>query len=175
MRVASAGHGALAALAAAVLTMGTFQAAEPVAVELVRDGTPQDLSDRARSQIADGLPKLFATCSLNSRDHRQIFTSWALGTVWEETEAKDHLRLRFARPVDLRAGRAVIRVQQLLLGLHDPEFPGPDLSRDGAQVVAYVKCSGEGMIRFVCAPDVKAMMPASYHALCGRLPSLERR
>jgi hypothetical protein len=58
--------------------------------------------------------------------------------------------------------------------LHDPEFPGPDLSRHGAQVVAYVKCSGEGMIRFVCAPDVKAMMPASYHALCGRLPSLER-
>ena len=136
-------------------------------IELVRDGNRQELSDQTRSQIADQLPKLFSTCSINSRDHPQTFASWSLTTIWEDAQVKDHLTVQFASPIELRAGHSsVISVQQFLLGLNDPRFPGPELSRHGEQVVAYVKCSGIDLIKFVCAPDVKGAMPGSYYGLC---------
>lgn len=154
-------------LAAIILSAGDLRAGELIEVELVRDGKRQYLSRETQPQIVDGLAKVFGTCSLNSRDHPQIFASWDLATVWDETQAKDHLTVRFSKPVELRAGdSAIITVQQFLLGLDDPRFPGPELTRHGQSVLAYVKCSGYDEIRFVCASDIKHVMPNSYRGLC---------
>ena len=142
---------------AMVLTMGAVHAAEPIGVELVHGGKRQELSDEARSQIAERLPKLFATCSINSQKYPKIFVSWSFPAVWQETAAKDH-----------------VRSEELLIGLQDPKFPGPYLSREGERVTAYTKCSGIDVIRFVCAPGVKAAMPAHYHKLCVHLAEIER-
>ena len=85
------------------------QAGEPqaasVEISLVRNGKQQALTEEARTRIAEQLPKLFATCSINSRDQPQIFTSWRLPTIWEDTEAKDHLKISLGKPIDIRAGR----------------------------------------------------------------------
>ena len=159
---------------AVVLTMGTLQAAEPSDIELVRSGKRQELSEQTRSAIADLLPKLLATCSLNSRDHPQIFASRGLATIWEDTEAKDHLRIQLPEPIEVRAGESrVISIQEFLVRLDDPRFPGPELSRHGERVVAHTKCSGYDVIGFVCAPGVKAVMPSSYHGLCRYLAHAE--
>ena len=106
----------LAFYAAVVLTAGTVQAAEPIEIELVRGGKHQELSDQARSQIADRLPKLFATCSANSREHPRGFASSSLATIWEDTEAKDHLSVQFPKPIEIRApdSSVIISVQLLL-------------------------------------------------------------
>jgi len=158
-----------------VLAVNPLHGAEPIGIELVQGGKRQQLSDEARSQIADRLPKLFATCSLNSRDHPKIFGSGSVAAMWEDTSAKDHVLGRLAAPIELKAGHSpAIPVEQLLIGLHDPKFPGPYLSRQGGQVTAYAKCSGIDIIRFVCAPGVKAAMPASYHKLCLSLVEIER-
>lgn len=153
--------------AAVVLMTGTLQAAEPSEIKLVRDGKHQEVSEKTRSTIAERLPKYFATCSFNSRDHPRVFASWLPPTIWEDTEAKDHLTIHFSKPIEIRAGTSpVSSVQQILLGLDNPRFPGPELTRHGERVVAYLKCSGNDLIGFVCAPDLKAVMPSSYHWLC---------
>ena len=150
-----------------VMTSGTLQAAELGKIELVRGGKHQEVSEQTRSAIAERLPKLFATCSLNSRDHPKIFAPWGLATIWKDTEAKDHLGIQLSEPIEVRAGNSpVISVQQFLVGLDNPQFPGPQLSRSGERVVAYTKCSGHDIIRFVCAPKVKTVMPSSYYGLC---------
>jgi len=154
----------------AVLVTGALHAAELIDVQLVRGGKNHQLSDQTRTQIADRLPKLFATCSLNSRDHPNIFASWGLTTIWVDTEAKDHLKLRLPKPIDIRTGDLpAISVREFLLGIDDPKFPGPEISRAGEDVVAYVKCSGGDAIKFVCMPEVKAVMPSAYHDLCRHL------
>jgi hypothetical protein len=141
---------ALLALVAVIISpMSSLQAAEP-SIEVVRDGKLETLSDQARSYIRDHLPKLFSNCSFNSRDDPPIFASWGLTTIWEETVAKDHLIVKLPTPIELRGvDSRAIPVEQLLLGLQDPEFPGPELSRSGEQVIAYVKCSGLDVIKFV--------------------------
>lgn len=157
----------LAAVAAVILAVGWHPAAEAIDIEVVRDGQRQPLSNETQSQIVDQVPKLFATCSINSRDHPQIFASWTLDTLWEDVQAKDHLTVRLETPIELRAGRSLpISVDHFLIGLADPDFPAPELSRRGAHIVAYVKCSGIDLIRFVCAADIKPVMPVAYHQLC---------
>jgi len=159
--------GRIALAVAVALATGALLAAEPAEIRLVRGGKQQEMPEQARSAIAERLPQLFATCSLNSRDHPRIFESWSLATIWEDTAARDHLSLRLTAPIEVRAGGSrVILVQQLLLGLDDPKFPGPEISRHGGRVVAHTKCSGGDLIEFVCAPGVKAVMPGSYHGLC---------
>lgn len=160
----------LAFYAAVILMTGTVQAAEPIEIELIRGGKHQELSEQVRSQIADRLPKLFATCSTNSRDHPRGFASLNLTTVWKDTLATDHLRVHLPKMIDIRG----IAAQQLLLGLGDPRFPGPTLSRQGQDVVALGKCSGADVIGFVCAPDIKAVMPSYYHGLCRYSPNSGR-
>jgi len=160
-------YAVLAVPAAVVLTVGALQAAEFTNIDLVLDGKRQELSDQARLHILQELPELFATCAINSRDDPRIFASWSFATIWEDTETKDHLAVRFASPIEMRVRHsAVISAQEFMMGLHDPEFPGPELSRHGERVVAYVKCSGIDAIKFVCAPGVKTVMPASYDRLC---------
>ena len=157
-----------------VLAARTAYSAEPdTDVEFFRGGARQELSSQACSYVADQLPKLFATCSINSRDDPQIFGSWGLATIWEETRAKDHLVLQLASPIEIRAGRHAVTVQHFLMGLDSP-FPGPELSRHGEQVVAYIKCSGISVMRFVCAPDLRPSMPDSYDELCSHLERLRR-
>ena len=38
-------------------------------------------------------------------------------------------------------------------------------------VVAYTKCSGIDVMKFVCAPDIKPVMPELYNGLCPALVS----
>jgi hypothetical protein len=137
----------------AAMIAGAAHAGAPAEIELVRGGKTYELSNAARARIAEALPRLFATCSLNSRDHPKIFAATDPDALWRATLAKDHLIVRLA-------------ARELLLGLGDPRFPWPELSRDGANVVAHSKCSGGDTIKFVCAPEIKPLMPSSYDRLC---------
>jgi hypothetical protein len=155
---------------AAAMTVGAVHAAGPAEIALVRGGKTYELSDAARARIGEELPKLFATCSLNSREHPKIFAATDAGAMWQATLAKDHLRVRLAAPVNVgHAHQRALPARELLLGLNDPRFPWPELSRDGESVVAHSKCSGGDIIKFVCAPELKPLMPESYHRLCSVL------
>jgi hypothetical protein len=157
-------------LSAVVLGPGVLHAGESNDVQLVRGGRNYQLPEQTRAQVADRLPKLFATCSLNSRDYPGLFASSSMATLWTDAEAGDYVKLRLAKPMDIRIGdRPVISIQEFLLGLEDPKFPGPELSRVGDTVIAYVKCSGKEMIEFVCVAEIKAVMPDGYHELCRHL------
>jgi len=155
-------------LAAAVLA-NAAQAAGPE-VELVRAGKPHALPAAAQARIAELLPKLFSTCSVNSRDHPKGFASSDFRAMWRETAATDHLSVRFATPIEVgHPHRPGISARQLFLGLPDANYPSPHLSRDGDSVLAHGKCSGGDTIRFVCTPELKPLMPVSYHPLCAVL------
>jgi len=87
------------------------------------------------------------------------------GHLWVQNE--DHIHLRLDRAVDLELpGSRTVRVGELMLGLREPRLPGPELSRDERSTVAYVKCSGYEVMKFVCTPGIKDVVPEAYHELC---------
>ena len=136
--------------------------------QLVLQGKPQPVTPAAQAQIAQRLPQVMATCSLNSRDHPHIIAP-ANVAAWQEMQARDHLRLQLAEPMQLRTGAghsAAVPVREFIMALDHPRFPGPQLSRAGDDVVAYTKCSGGEVILFVCAAEIRAVMPSRYHGLC---------
>jgi len=141
--------------------------AQPAEVTVARNGRNVLISEVARRSIIEEMPRLFATCSLNSRDHPAIFQFWNLETAWGKVHNEDHIHLRLDRAVDLELpGSRTMRVGELMLGLGEPSFPGPELSRDERSIVAYVKCSGYELMKFVCAPGIKDVVPEAYHELC---------
>ncbi len=120
------------------------------------------------------MPRLFATCSLNSRDQPAIFHSWNLETAWGKVQNEDHIHLSLDQVVNLELpGSRVVRVGELILGLGEPRFPGPELSRHEGSIVAYVKCSGYELMKFVCAPGIREVVPEAYHELCRHVDSRE--
>ncbi|HEX6530331.1 MAG TPA: hypothetical protein VF004_10975 [Burkholderiales bacterium] len=136
-------------------------AAQAAEVELVRDGKPQAVSAAAQARIARDLPRLFASCSINSRHHPEIIS------VERQTDRKDRLVLRLDTPVHVgHPSLGAIVARELVVGLPKARYPGPFLSRNEGNVVAYTKCDGGQTIRFVCAPETKALMPASYLEAC---------
>jgi hypothetical protein len=140
------------------LASGAAHAAE---VELIRDGKRQEVAKAAQARIAQQLPKLFATCSINSRHHPEIVS------VARGAEKMDRLVVRLDTPVNLGHPRlGAIAARELVLGLPNARYPGPFLSRNGESVVAHTKCDGGQTIRFVCAPELQALMPRSYSESC---------
>jgi hypothetical protein len=151
----------------AALMTSAAQAAGPAEIALVRGGKPQALSAAAQARIAEKLPQLFSTCSINSRDHPKIFASSDAGKTWRETEANDHLSVRFPTAIEVAPPhKPVITARQLLMGLPEQRYPAPFVSRNADSVVAHTKCSGGDMLRFVCAPDIRPLMPGSYVEQC---------
>jgi len=156
-----------------LLLVGASAVAAPpgTEVELLRGGRRVELSPAARAYFATELPRLFSTCSVNSRLHPKAFAKSSAGARLQEAQAGDHLavRLTVARNVG-HPLEAEIRASELIVGLaHHRRYPGPFLSRDGSSVVAHAKCAGGDIIRFVCAAEVKTLMPAGYHQNCDLL------
>jgi hypothetical protein len=135
-------------------------------VEWVKDGKQQTLLGLVSARVADRLAALFDQCSLNSRDYSHIFAEPGPDRLWTDTLAQDHLLVRFAVPVRIRAQSSVVVADRLLLGLGDPKFPGPTVAHSGATIVAFTKCNGGTMIEFVCDPQISEWVPASYRPLC---------
>jgi hypothetical protein len=156
-------------LAAALWASG-FAAAQAGEIVLVRDAKLVEMSASVQADLSKRVLKLFATCSIDSRRHPWVFKSGQPPAMWRDTLGKDHARIRLSEPMQLRTpGSKAILVEEFLLGLGEPRYPGPHLARNGDEIVAYSKCSGGDTIRLMCAPGIKELMPSSYHEPCGLL------
>ena len=151
-------------LAANVSDMTLTQAAEVI---VTRNGQNTSIAEAGRQVIAQGMLGLFASCSLNSRDYPEIFRSRNLETVWGKVLHKDHVYVRLDEAMNLELpGSRTVPVGEMILGLAEARYPGPELSRHDGSMIAYEKCSGYELIRFVCTPGIKEVVPERYHELC---------
>jgi hypothetical protein len=148
------------------------RAAELVELSIIRAGTPRDLAGAAGEEIATRVRSYFETCSLNSRDDPDIFQAWDGPAKWQETMAADHLRLSYDAAVPVRPTGAAM-AEQFLIGLGHPDFPGPELTRHGNEIVGYAKCAGLAGIELVCTAGAREFIPETYTRLCQYLPTGE--
>lgn len=159
------------AAAALVVAASAFAAPPGAEVELVRGGKRVELSPAARAYFAAELPRLFSTCSLDSRHRPKVFAKRDVGEMWQETQARDHLAVRLDATRNVgHPLEGAIEARELVLGLdRHPRYPEPFLSRNAKTVVAHTKCDGGAIIKFVCAPEVKPLMTQSYLENCSLL------
>ena len=152
----------LACLAA--LLAGAEGADPGSGVTLIRDGAAVVLSEAERSQIARRVEALIVGCAITSVTAPDLFAARALEQEWQDVRARSHLHVWF--PTPLRAERGGVQISEVVVGLEDPSFIGPELSRHGDQVVGHVKCSGHRALALMCASPVRPHLLARQRASC---------
>ncbi|MFI5375027.1 MAG: hypothetical protein ACHQ8D_10395 [Candidatus Rokuibacteriota bacterium] len=148
----------------AVLLVGAEGTDPGTGVTLTRDGAAVVLSEAERSQIARRVEALIVGCAITSVTAPDLFAARALGKEWQDVRAGSHLYVRF--PTPLRAERGRVQISEVVVGLEDPSFIGPELSRYDNQVVGHVKCSGRRALALMCAPPVRSHLLARQRANC---------
>jgi len=157
--------GTVAGLAClAILLAGVVGADIGADVTLIRDGSAITLSEPEQSQVARRVETLIVGCAITSVTAPDIFAARALAKEWQDVRAGSHLYVRF--PTPLRAERSGVEISEVLVGLEDPSFIGPELSRHGDQVVGHVKCDGLRALALMCRPPVRPHLLARQRANC---------
>jgi hypothetical protein len=133
-------------------------------VALIRDGSAITLSEAQQSQIARRVETLIVGCAITSVTAPDLFAARALAKEWQDVRAGSHLYVRF--PTPLRAERSGVEISEVVVGLEDPSFIGPELSRHGDQVVGHVKCDGLRALALMCRPPVRPHLLARQRANC---------
>ena len=148
----------------AVLLAGAEGADPGSGVTLIRDGAAVVLSEAERSQIARRVEALIVGCAITSVTAPDLFAARALEQEWQDVRARSHLHVWF--PTPLRAERGGVQISEVVVGLEDPSFIGPELSRHGDQVVGHVKCSGHRALALMCASPVRPHLLARQRGSC---------
>jgi len=141
-------------LACRAVLLAVAEAADTgTVVTMIKDGSAVALSEVERSQIARRVEALIVGCAITSVTAPDLFATRALAEEWQEVRAGSHLHVRF--PTPLRAERGGVQISEVVVGLEDPSFIGPELSRHGRPVTGHVKCSGLRALALMCAPPVR--------------------
>jgi len=133
-------------------------------VTLIRDGSVVALTEPGQSQIARRAKALIVGCAITSVADPDLFAARALAKEWHDLRARSHIYVRF--PTPLRAERGGVQISEVVVGLEDPSFIGPELTRHGDQVVGHVKCSGHRALALMCAPSVRPHLLPGQRANC---------
>jgi hypothetical protein len=154
--------------AAALLFLGLALSAadaQPVTVvTFTQQGAAIPLSAQEQSEIAERVRSLIVGCAINSVSEPRLFSERTLAREWQETRAGSHLYVRFPEP--LQSMRSAVRVSEVAIGFSDPNFIGPELSRDGEEVVGHVKCSGHRALALMCATVVRPHLSPGQRSSC---------
>jgi hypothetical protein len=136
------------------LALSVADAADPTAqVTLVAQGAPVALSEPEQSQIAKRVAALMVGCGMTSVTFPDLFAARSLPAEWQGARAGSHLYIRFTTPLLTRRDRT--EISEVVIGLQDPSFIGPELSRHGEDVVGHVKCSGHRALALMCATALR--------------------
>ena len=122
------------------------------------------MSELERFQIAQRVEALMVGCSMTSVTSPGLFNARSLPREWEDARAGSHLYVRFSKP--LLARRGSVQMSEVVIGLQDANFIGPELSRHADQVVGHVKCDGHRALALMCATAVRPHLLPGQGASC---------
>ena len=131
---------------------------------LITHGASVALSKLERSQIARRVETLMVGCAMTSVTFPGLFAARSLPKEWDDARAGSHLYVRFPKPLVARRGR--LRISEVVIGLQDPNFIGPELSRHADQVVGHGKCDGHRALALACASAVRPHLLPRQRAGC---------
>jgi hypothetical protein len=124
-----------------------------VQVTLVAPGGPVTLTESEQTQIAKRVEVLMVGCAINSVTAPNLFAARPLPAEWQAARAGSHLYVRFPKP--LVATRTRVEISEVVIGLQDPTFIGPELTRHGEAVIGHVKCDGHRALALMCATALR--------------------
>jgi hypothetical protein len=116
--------------------------------------------------VAKEVADLYRCCRLSSLD-RTTDADKSGTDAWRDAEAGPRILVRYRKPVDNVSwtGRK-LRAQEVLVVVDEAQnILGPILSRGDVPVV-HIKCSGDKLIRYQCAPPVRSLVPEAYLSVC---------
>ena len=151
-------------------------AADPADVKsltLRLSGADVQLPDAVSARLAGTVREWVSSCGPNSLQHPQNF-----GPLAQETESRWHrmlgssrLHVVYAQPFESVAWSGErLPVSEVLIGLADDEFLGPELTRSAGRAVSeHTKCGTVQALEFSCMPELFPYLPARYTRVCAFL------
>ena len=132
-------------------------------VTLIKDGAAVALTEPERGQIAERVRVMMVGCAISSVSQPRIFEGRSLTKEWSEIQAGPHLEVRYPKPLENPRGQ--VRISEVVIGLKDPNFIGPELSRHDGRVVGHVKCDGHRALAVMCATALRGhLLPGQSRA-----------
>jgi hypothetical protein len=125
---------------------------------------PVALTPGQRADVARRAASLLTGCAMDSMDSPKVFEGRVPAREWQDARAGQHLYVRLASPVSSRHGRR--QISEIVVGFGSDTFIGPELSRHGDEVTAYVKCDGHRSLALMCAPAVRPHLSAGQARAC---------
>jgi hypothetical protein len=133
-------------------------------VTLVAPGGPVALAESEQARIAKRVEVLMVGCAISSVTEPDLFTSRSLPGEWQTAHRGAHLYVRFPKPLVATRGR--VDISEVVIGLQDPSFIGPELSRHGDAVVGHVKCNGHRALSLMCGTALRPHLLPGQAASC---------
>ncbi|HKX02018.1 MAG TPA: hypothetical protein VJX71_05940 [Methylomirabilota bacterium] len=133
-------------------------------VTLVAPGGPVALTEPERARIAKRVEVLMVGCAISSVTEPDLFASRSLPGEWQAARAGSHLYVRFPKPLVATRGR--VDISEVVIGLQDPHFIGPELSRHGDAVVGHIKCNGHRALALMCGTVLRPHLLPGQAASC---------
>jgi len=133
-------------------------------VTLVAPDGAVALTEPEQGQIAKRVEMLMVGCAITSMTAPDLFTSRSLPGEWQAARAGSHLYVRFPKPLVATRGR--LEISEVVIGLQDPRFIGPELSRHGEAVAGHVKCNGHRALALMCGTALRSHLLPGQAAGC---------
>jgi hypothetical protein len=135
-----------------------------VQVTLVAPGGPVTLTEPEQARIAKRVEVLMVGCAISSVTEPDLFAKRSLPAEWQAARAGSHLYVRFPKPLVGTRGR--VDISEVVIGLQEPSFIGPDLSRHGEAVVGHIKCNGHRALALMCGTALRPHLRPGQAACC---------
>ncbi|HEY4911869.1 MAG TPA: hypothetical protein VIJ73_20325, partial [Methylomirabilota bacterium] len=101
---------------------------------------------------------------ISSVTEPDLFAKRSLPGEWQAARAGSHLYVRFPKPIVATRGR--VDISEVVIGLQEPSFLGPELSRHGAAVVGHIKCNGHRALALMCGTALRPHLRPGQAASC---------
>ena len=157
---------------ASILGMGGMSQASSAGedvVALLKDGQEVELNREEQALLAGRVRHLMSDCWLNSSRHPDRFAERELSKEWQGIAGGSHLRVQFNEAFESESWNAPpLPVSEVLVGLEDDYFIGPELTRHEGNITAYIKCDGARALDVMCSPPLRPYLTTHQEKNCER-------
>lgn len=133
----------------------------------IMSGHSISLSTHAEQAVSEKVIELIAGCWYYDQREAGHVPPKSPEDLWEEELSGSYIYMRFRKPLAIaHLGGKSFPASEVLIGLNNPVFIGPELIRHRGKTTSVFKCSGQTAMELMCMAELEKYFPEAYRRNC---------